>query len=101
MRHKEFWFALTVGALAGAIAALLYAPQSGASTRRKIRRGIEDIGDSLEDSAEYLKAQAERLSKEAQRLLDYSKSQFDSGAEQAANVGSFGSKAAKVASRLV
>ena len=101
MRHKEFWFALSVGALAGAVAALLYAPQSGASTRKKIRRSIEDLGDTLEDSADYLKSQAERLSKEAQKLIDYSKGHIDNVMDQANNVASFGSKAAKAVSRLV
>ena len=101
MRHKEFWFALTVGALAGAVAALLYAPQSGASTRKKIRRSIEDMGDTLEDSADYLKSQAEKLSKEAQRLIDYSKGQFENAVDHANTVASFGTKAAKAVSRLV
>lgn len=101
MRHKEFWFALSVGALAGAVAALLYAPQSGASTRKKIRRSIEDLGDTLEDSAEYLKSQADKLSKEAQKLIDYSKGRFEDVVDQASNVASMGTKAAKAVGRLV
>jgi len=70
MRHKEFWIALGVGALAGGIVALLYAPQSGVSTRKKLRRSVEDLGESLEDAADYLKDQAEKLSKEAQKLVE-------------------------------
>ena len=37
---KKFWIAFAIGALAGGVAAILYAPQSGASTRRKLRRVI-------------------------------------------------------------
>ena len=73
---KKFWIGLAVGALAGGIAAILYAPHSGPSTRRKLRRGIEDWGDNLSDAADYLKDQAERLGKEAQRLIDSSKDQI-------------------------
>lgn len=73
---KKFWIAFAVGALAGGVAALLYAPQSGASTRRKLKRSLEDLGDSLEDAADYVKEQAERLAKEAQKLLDSSKDQL-------------------------
>ncbi len=67
---KKFWMGLAIGALAGGLAAVLYAPQSGASTRRKVRRSVEDLGDSLSDAADYLKEQAERLSKEAQKLVE-------------------------------
>ena len=101
MRHKEFWFALTVGALAGAVAALMYAPQSGASTRRKIRRSVADLGDTLEDKAEYLKKQADKLGSQAQKLIDYSKGQLDDAIDSASGVASFGSKAVKAVSRLV
>ena len=76
MRYKEFWIALGLGALAGGVAALLYAPQTGAQTRKKLKRGLDDASDALEDATDYLKEQAEKLSKEAQRLIDKSKSQF-------------------------
>ena len=101
MRHKEFWIALGFGALAGAVAALLYAPQSGASTRKKIRRGLEDLSDSIEDKADYLKSQAENLSKQAQKLIDFSKGQIDDVADQASGYASLGSKAMKAVSKLV
>ncbi len=80
---KKFWIGLAMGALAGGIAAILYAPYSGPSTRRKLRRGLEDLGDNLGDAADYLKDQAERLGKEAQRLIDSSKGQFDDVREAA------------------
>lgn len=83
MRHKEFWIALGIGAVVGGVAALLYAPQSGATTRKKLKRGIEDLGDTLQDSADYLKKQAESLGKEAQKLVEYSKDRFEDVVDEA------------------
>lgn len=73
---KKFWIGLAVGVLVGGAAVLLYAPQSGSSTRRKLKRSMEDLGDNLGDDAEYLKEQAERLGKEAQRFIGNSKEEF-------------------------
>jgi gas vesicle protein len=98
MRHKEFWIALGLGAMAGGVAALLYAPQSGEKTRKQLRRGVEDLGESLEESAEYLKSQADRLGKEAQKLLDASKQHFDVAMD---DVMKSANKAAKTVSKLV
>ena len=86
MRHKEFWIAMGLGALAGGAAALLYAPQSGEKTRKQLRRGVEDLGESLEEAAEYLKHQADHLGKQAQKLLDASKEQFDVAMDAAGDV---------------
>ena len=80
---KKFWLGLALGALVAGAAVFLYAPQSGTSTRRKLRRGFEDLGDNLNEAAEYVKEQAERLAKEAQQILDGGKKQLD------ASLGSF------------
>ncbi len=47
----RFFVALGIGAAAGAAVALLYAPQSGARTRRQLRRGMEDAGERIRDTA--------------------------------------------------
>jgi len=52
MSTWKFWAAFGVGVAAGAALALIYAPQSGARTRRMIRRGISDAGDYIRDTAE-------------------------------------------------
>ena len=86
MRHKDFWIALGVGAAVGGVAALLYAPQSGTATRKKLKHGLDDLGSTLEDAGEYLKDQAERLGKEAQRLIDASRGQFDDAIDAATGI---------------
>ncbi len=77
MREKSCWLAFTIGVAAGASVALLYAPQSGAKTRKRLRRGMEDAGDYLEDAGDYLKAQAESLASEAQKLIKRTRSHAD------------------------
>lgn len=51
MSAGKFLTMVLIGAAAGAAVALLYAPQSGAKTRRQLRRGIEDAGDCIKDFA--------------------------------------------------
>lgn len=51
MSAGKFLTAMLIGAAAGAAVALMYAPQSGAKTRRQLRRGFEDAGDCVKDFA--------------------------------------------------
>ncbi len=95
MRYKEFWIALGIGALAGGVAALLYAPQTGAQTRKKLKRGLDDAGDALEDATDYLKEQAERLSKEAQKFIEKSRGQFGEAVDTVADTYKTAAKAAQ------
>ncbi len=105
MRHKEFWIALSLGALAGGIAALLYAPQSGEKTRKQLKQSLEDAGDALQDAGDYLKNQAEQLAKEAQKLVGTGKDQFNDAVESASGYASGALKQAgksvKAAQKLV
>ena len=75
MSAKGIWIAFGVGVAAGAVVALLYAPQPGVKTRRQIKKNIDDGVDYLEDAAEYLKEQADYLSKEAQKTIKRTKGQ--------------------------
>jgi gas vesicle protein len=81
MSAKGYWTAFVVGVSAGAAVALLYAPESGARTRKRIGRKIDsgiDAGvDTLEDAAEYLKEQAESLSKQAMAKYDRTRGQVN------------------------
>ena len=99
---KKFWIGLAVGALVGGVAALLYAPQTGAAARRKVRRSLEDLGDSLGDAADYVKEQAERFGKEAQRFVDGGKGQFGDVLEAAQDYAkAAGGKVSGQASRVM
>lgn len=99
--NKNLLIALGVGALIGGIAALLYAPQAGTATRKKLKRGLEDVGETLEEAGDYLKDQAERLGKEAQRLIDVSREHFEDAVDTATGVVRSANKAAKSVSKLV
>jgi gas vesicle protein len=101
MRNKDFWIALGVGAAIGGVAALLYAPQTGTATRKKLKRGLEDLGETLEDAGDYLKEQAERLGKEAQKLIDASRDHFDDVIDDAVVAASGVVKSANKAARAV
>lgn len=93
MRQSTFWVAFGLGALVGGTAAILCAPQSGATTRRKLRRTVEDLSDNLQDAGDYLKDQAERLTKEAQKLINTSKDQLGNAVDTATDYVKHANKA--------
>ena len=95
MCAKNYWLAFGVGVAAGATVALLYAPQSGVKTRRRLRKGVEDAGEYLEDAGDYLKAQAERFTEEAQKAIKRTKSHVESAVDKAGDVVADTVKAAK------
>ncbi|HXC94655.1 MAG TPA: YtxH domain-containing protein [Edaphobacter sp.] len=86
MSSKNYWLAFGVGVAAGATIALLYAPQTGAKTRKQLRKGVEDAGDYLEDAANYLKEQAERLSKEAEKAVKKTRGHVEDVVDRAGDV---------------
>lgn len=65
----KFWAVFAVGVAAGAAVALIYAPQSGAKTRRQLRRGFEDASDYLKDAAENLGDRAEQYVKRGKDVV--------------------------------
>jgi gas vesicle protein len=75
MSAKNYWLAFGIGVSAGAAMALLYAPQSGVRTRRKLRKSMGDAGDYLQDAGDYLKSQAEHFSEEAQDAIKRARNQ--------------------------
>lgn len=70
MNAIKFWAVFAVGVAAGAAVALIYAPQSGAKTRKQLRRGIEDAGDYLKDAADSLSDRAEKYVKRGKDIVD-------------------------------
>jgi gas vesicle protein len=95
MTLKNFALVFGIGASLGAAVALLYAPQTGVVTRKKLKRGAEDAADYLEDAAGYLKEQAEKLTGEAQKIAKKTKGQFDDYVDQAGELVAGAVKSAK------
>src|ERR1700733_14976719 len=86
MGTKNYWLAFLIGASAGAAVALLCAPQSGAKTRKQLRKGVAEAGDYLEDAGDYLKAQAERFSEEAQKAISRTREHVETAVDKAGDV---------------
>jgi len=70
MNAVKVWSAFAIGVAAGAVVALLYAPQSGEKTRRQLRRNIEDAGDYLKDAADNISDRAEKYVKRGREIVD-------------------------------
>jgi gas vesicle protein len=95
MSAKGYWFAFGLGVSAGAAVALLYAPESGVKTRKRIGRSIDEGVESLEDAAEYLREQAESLSKQAKSTLKRTRSQMEDAADSVSEVVSGAAKSVR------
>lgn len=70
MSAGKFWIAFSIGLAAGAAVALLYAPQSGARTRRQLRRGMQTAGEYMKDTAETIGDQAQRYAKRGKDMAE-------------------------------
>lgn len=87
MSTWKFWAAFGVGVAAGAALALIYAPQTGARTRRQIRRGLNEASDYLSDAAN-------TVSDTANKYLKRSKETMNDVVDSAQNVVSAAKKVA-------
>ncbi len=61
MNTLKFWAVFAVGVAAGAAVALIYAPQTGAKTRRQIKRGLDDASEYIRDTTESIGDHAEKV----------------------------------------
>ncbi len=95
MSIRNYWFAFAIGVAAGAGVALLYAPQTGASTRKKLKSQLDNAGDYLDDAGGYLKTQAGRVGSEAQAAYQQGKKQVESAVDAAADLANNAVKSAK------
>jgi len=69
-RGSHLAIAFALGALAGAAAALLLAPQSGAKTRRKVRDTVRKARESLGDLHGTVESSWRRAARAARTVLD-------------------------------
>jgi gas vesicle protein len=70
MNAGKFWAVFTIGVAAGAAVALIYAPQTGAKTRRQLRRRFEDAGEYLQDASESLSDYADKYAKHGRDIVE-------------------------------
>lgn len=96
MRTKDYLLAFGIGLSTGAGIALLYAPQSGARTRKRLRKGVDNAADCLLDAGDYLKAQADHFADEAHKAIKLAKDQVDSVVDKAGDLVTDTVKSAKV-----
>lgn len=78
---------LFVGGLIGATTALLFAPQSGQRTRRKIRHKAEDLSDRAEESVRHAAEDARRVAGDAKRAAERSSERIRDNVERGVERG--------------
>jgi gas vesicle protein len=70
MNTWKFWAVFAVGVAAGAAVALIYAPQSGAKTRRQIKRTLDDASEYIRDTTESIGDHAEKVIRRSKDVMD-------------------------------
>jgi gas vesicle protein len=88
MNVVRYWAVFALGVAAGAAAALIYAPQTGAQTRKQLKRRIEDAGDYLQDTSDTLSKHATRVSKQANKVYKQTKDAASDVASRVSTVAS-------------
>ncbi len=80
INNKVFWGIVTAAA-AGAVIGLLFAPDEGARTRKKIRKSADDWShealDSIESSKRKLVDAAKKIKQTANHITDEAKQKLD------------------------
>ena len=82
------------GVAAGAAVALIYAPQSGAKTRKQLRRGFEDASEYVKDAADTFNDHAEKFIRKGRGVVD-------DLADSASSVAKVANTAAKKVAEMV
>jgi len=88
MEKGESWLAfiagLILGGLVGAVAMLLYAPQSGEETRRQIREGALDLQDEFDAYMIRARKRYDEFATEVQAELDKFNERLESRGQEPA-----------------
>ncbi|MBC5838885.1 YtxH domain-containing protein [Flavobacterium muglaense] len=89
MKNNKVILGVLSGFAAGAILGILYAPDKGEKTRKKIKRKSQDYADDLKDkyesSIETLSKKYETLKKDSKELIAEGKSKIDSAKKHLEN----------------
>jgi len=70
MKKSDMILSMIAGIAAGLVLAVLYAPEKGSKTRRKIFKKGEEVVEDLKDKAYILAAYANQLNNEIERMTD-------------------------------
>ena len=101
MSAARYWTIFSLGVIAGAAVALIYAPQTGEKTRKQLKRNFNDASDYLKDASEYLKDASDDLSKQAKRAIKKSKDLVDKSKDLVDEVSAkIGSAASTVSDKI-
>ncbi|HET55879.1 MAG TPA: YtxH domain-containing protein [Ignavibacteria bacterium] len=61
---------ILLGAVIGSVVALLFAPDSGKRTRKKIQRKSDELMDDVVDYAKYSRDKAEKIVEEGKKRVE-------------------------------
>jgi gas vesicle protein len=70
MKKSDLLLGILAGAAAGAFVGILFAPDKGSATRRKLKHKGKEVLEDLADKAYILAAYANELNNEVDRLSD-------------------------------
>ena len=80
-KHTSDMSSLFIGMLLGAGVALLFAPHSGAETRRRLRRGVTRVKDAAVDTFDAARAEVEDKVAAVRDAVDIKKEQVSRAVE--------------------
>lgn len=68
---------LIIGALAGAVVALLFAPQSGEETRAQLAEKLDSLKDELDSYANDFSEKAQKIKKDLQEKIKQTEAELN------------------------
>jgi gas vesicle protein len=80
MSAIRYWTVFSLGVVAGAAVALIYAPQPGEKTRKQLKRNLQNASDYIKDTSDDLGKHAKRAYKNARETVEDAASTISSAA---------------------